>query len=354
VDLWENNKELGWFNKVNIIKTLRGTEFTAQYSSNQYGFRGNKDINKERETILIIGDSFVQACEVDNDEVFTFILDSLLTEQIINAGVRGYGIDQEYLLFKQLFEENINIKHVIIMFYINDLRDIISDNKNSEFPEKPRFILRNDSLILYDYDTIEVQNADKEIIFPTHLTYRVSRFIKVLLYKSAIYKIFANALQFNQFGKWLYNKNLVNKPDYMTYDWRLADEEILIKSIPLIKEIFKNADILCSSNKATFTVFVIPSEFQYQKKLANQMKALNYLYNYESNIDLAYERVIEILKEEKINYLYPLNEFTHLNQEKTLTFRFDKHWNKNGHEQVAGILRRYFDEDRSNGTSGKW
>ncbi len=353
VDLWQNNKEIGWFNKPNIIKTLRGAEFTAKYSSNKHGFRSNKDIDKKRETILIIGDSFVQACEVNNNEVFTSILDSILKEQIINAGVRGYGIDQEYLLLKQLFKENINIKYVIIMFYINDLRDIISDNRNSEFPDKPRLILRNDSLVLYESDTILIQNTEKEVIFPTHLTYRISLFLKTLLYKSAIYKVFVNSLQFNQFGKWLYSKNLMKKPDYMTYDWRLADEEIMKESIPLVEAIFKNVNALCVSSNATLTVFLIPSEFQYQKELMEQMKRLKFLYEYESNIDFAYRKVVEILEEQKINYIYPLNEFSNLDQEQSLTFRFDKHWNKNGHKQVANILRRYFDEGRSHGTSGK-
>jgi hypothetical protein len=99
--------------------------------------------------ILILGDSFAFGEGVEIEERFDRQLKSLLIRgkrpEIINAGVMGYGTDQEFLYF---IHEGLkfNPDLVILMTYENDLEDIILDYNNTRY--KPRLVINGNSLNL--------------------------------------------------------------------------------------------------------------------------------------------------------------------------------------------------------------
>lgn len=344
-DLWDRDSVLGWYNKPNADEYVHGTDFRSHVRTDSAGFR--RDTIKSGKSILLIGDSFVQACEVDDSMTFGYLLEKRIKQNVINAGVTGYGTDQEMLLLERILDDDSDIEHVVLFFYINDLKDIIGNNKGTEFPEKPMFILNNDTLMYYR--DIPQTLADEVVSSePVSITYRISAFMKNVLYRSAIYRIAASNLQFTSLGKWLYSKNLMDRPDYMSYDWKLADDEILSRSLPVLRKVLKRIKETCNNNDIQFTVMMIPSEFLYQEQLMKQFKVLEKLYGYCNNIEYAYKEVSKILEEDAIEYMYPLEIFRKEDRNMSLTFRFDKHLNERGHQVMAGLIEEWLYESSSN------
>src|SRR5271154_1691548 len=89
--------ELGWApvpNSSSVVTTAR----TIHARHNSLGFR---DIELERDVrprMLFIGDSFLWGVDAEASERFTDLLRSRISNYaIVNAGVSGYGTDQEYI-----------------------------------------------------------------------------------------------------------------------------------------------------------------------------------------------------------------------------------------------------------------
>jgi lysophospholipase L1-like esterase len=118
---------LGWRNIPNWKATTRGRPLTI----NSKGLRGpEQPYEKPTGTarILVLGDSFTWGYGVGDDEVFARVLEKQLPHdpvrwEVLNAGVSGYGTDQEYLyLINEGFKYAPDI--VVLAFLVfNDPRD---------------------------------------------------------------------------------------------------------------------------------------------------------------------------------------------------------------------------------------
>ncbi len=93
-----------------------------------------RDIQKTRPRIVLIGDSTTEAWEVDPHERPHRVLEETLEGrfEVLNLGVRAYGTDQSLLLLKHLgmaFRPDV----VIYTFCINDIRDNAKRTGNPYF-----------------------------------------------------------------------------------------------------------------------------------------------------------------------------------------------------------------------------
>ena len=90
------------------------------------GVRNHSELaaREKRNIIGIFGDSFVENNRVEDRFTFTSILDAAagLRARVVNYGVDGYGLDQEYLRYKKY--ETHDIRDVVYVFCQNDLRDL--------------------------------------------------------------------------------------------------------------------------------------------------------------------------------------------------------------------------------------
>lgn len=105
------------------------SEINGDFFTNSQGFRNKNDVPGKggKERILFVGDSFTFGFGLKLEEVFTSRLQKKLEQanldvEVINAGVVGYGTDQEYLLLKQLLPE-IKLRLVVINVFVNDPAD---------------------------------------------------------------------------------------------------------------------------------------------------------------------------------------------------------------------------------------
>ena len=118
------DEELGWRNIPNWTASTSGRRLTI----NSKGLRDHeypyeKPPGKKR--VLVLGDSYTWGYGVENDAIFTEVLERLLEKdgkpwEVLNSGVSGYGTDQEYLWFKR---EGVKYQPdlvVVAFFVLND------------------------------------------------------------------------------------------------------------------------------------------------------------------------------------------------------------------------------------------
>jgi hypothetical protein len=130
--------ELGWMpipNSSAVVTTAR----TIHAQHNSLGFRDIEFAGSARPAMLFIGDSFVWGVDAEADERFTDLLRSSISNYtIVNAGVSGFGTDQEYLLLQRIWARIQPAVVVLIFCTINDRIDN-STNVRYDGYQKPYF-----------------------------------------------------------------------------------------------------------------------------------------------------------------------------------------------------------------------
>ena len=93
--------QIGWVPNPGYSGTYTGSrDFVV--TQNSLGFRDREPGPKTRRRVVVIGDSHVWGYDADQDARFTDLIGKAMPDvQIINAGVSGYGTDQEFLLLKR-------------------------------------------------------------------------------------------------------------------------------------------------------------------------------------------------------------------------------------------------------------
>ena len=137
--LYRYDSELGWFPKPNSTGKFTAT-LTVDTRHNSLGLRERELGSAAKTTILVLGDSFVWGYDAEENERFTDILQhDLPSERIVNAGVSGYGTDQEYLLMRRLWDR-INPNVVVLVYCVNN--DHLDNSSNKRYEAyKPYYVL---------------------------------------------------------------------------------------------------------------------------------------------------------------------------------------------------------------------
>ena len=149
---------LGHFHTPSFRTWVKAPEYTVQVDFNPMGLRDpRQSYAKPPGTfrILALGDSFVEAAQVQANETVTARLEAMLGTttsrpvEVINGGVLGYGTTQEYLLL-DLEGPKYQPDLVLLFFcYCNDVAnnnyrlDLINGDLNRAL--KPYFDLEDDS-----------------------------------------------------------------------------------------------------------------------------------------------------------------------------------------------------------------
>ena len=117
-----------------FTRTWKSTEFTEALSSNRDGLRGAELRQGPRtwSRILVLGDSFTYGHGVSNDESYPARLAEFFDQggsdvEVVNAGVPGYGTDQQLVYFTQelhLLEPDVLVLNLNLN--LNDRNDNIA------------------------------------------------------------------------------------------------------------------------------------------------------------------------------------------------------------------------------------
>jgi hypothetical protein len=120
--------ELGWLAAPNARGVEESSNRTVALQHNRLGIREREldDIPPDR--ILFLGDSFTWGYDAEVDERFTNLLQKELPQYgMVNAGVAGYGTDQQFLLMERLWDK-VKPKAVVVTFCVDNDRDDNSSN----------------------------------------------------------------------------------------------------------------------------------------------------------------------------------------------------------------------------------
>jgi hypothetical protein len=145
--LWQYDAELGWIGTPATSATLNFPWGPVEVSTNSLGLREEELSPVDtRPTILFIGDSFTWGFGLPKRERFTDLLQAKHPDvRIVNAGMSGYGTDQELLLLTRLLPR-LSPKLVVAVPFENDLENNMSCEQY--FYSKPCFELVDDALML--------------------------------------------------------------------------------------------------------------------------------------------------------------------------------------------------------------
>jgi hypothetical protein len=139
--------ELGWApvpNSSSIVTTAR----TIHARHNSLGFRDIEFVRDARPRMLFIGDSFVWGVDAEPGERFTDLLRSRISKfAIVNAGVSGYGTDQEFLLLQRIWD-SIEPSVVVLIFCTDNDRLDNGTNIRYDGYQKPYFAPGSDGALV--------------------------------------------------------------------------------------------------------------------------------------------------------------------------------------------------------------
>lgn len=146
---YEYDPVLGWKNRARAQGLFAIPDSETHVKINSLAMRDSEHSYKhgKRFRILVLGDSFTWGYGVEAEDRFTEKLPSLLScpVEIINAGVTGYGTDQEYLYWNIVGHE-FKPDLVLLAFGTEDIINVHNSIQYS-YP-KPYFTIYKDVLLL--------------------------------------------------------------------------------------------------------------------------------------------------------------------------------------------------------------
>jgi hypothetical protein len=154
----ERHPTLGHFNVPGFDGWIKTSEFTTRVTISPLGLRDPRtsyDRPSDVFRVLLLGDSFVEAVQVDASKTVAARLEAGLQAEssrrveVVNAGVAGYGTGQEMLLFEQEGAKYNPQVVVVVVFLGNDIGDnsYRQDPQRGEPTSRPTFELDNARMI---------------------------------------------------------------------------------------------------------------------------------------------------------------------------------------------------------------
>lgn len=127
-DLWQAVDTLGWSVRPNVATTINTGERTVDVFTDSDGFRVGRNGRREAATqVLLIGDSFMQALQVEHEASIAGLLEAGLEQRlgrpvaVRNAGVDGWNPNQYLIRTRQLLARDSFDLVVVAVFVGNDV-----------------------------------------------------------------------------------------------------------------------------------------------------------------------------------------------------------------------------------------
>jgi hypothetical protein len=134
---WVSERHLHVYDKDLIYKVNKNISIPElDVQTDEQGFRSDPNIKRSSstssaDTIVVVGDSFVWG-NTQYKDTYPFLLQESLASfsaqpiKVINAGVSGYGTDQEYKSLKTYLIPSLHPKTIVWNININDIQDSIA------------------------------------------------------------------------------------------------------------------------------------------------------------------------------------------------------------------------------------
>lgn len=134
--MWLPRDTVGYIFHPNLRTIINTGERTVGFWTDPQGFRiGRNGRSEEQAQVLLMGDSFMAALQVEHEQSFAGIAETRLPERIgypiaiRNGAVSGWGPSEYYFRTKQLLRED-RFEAVVVLFFVgNDAVDRLPEPK---------------------------------------------------------------------------------------------------------------------------------------------------------------------------------------------------------------------------------
>ncbi len=374
---WQDDKRFGWFHAPGAEGYYFNPpgEYNAYAKVNSAGLMDREYSLAKPEgvyRILVLGDSFAEGLRVPMDATFHSILEEELNAagkrvEVINAGVAGWGTDQELLFYREIGRKYKPDMVLLAFFPGNDIMNnaIALESKNFGGVKKPYFLLEDGQLVLHNQPVGSEAGLGSETgasesgqqLIPEHPPLA---FLLPLLQHSAFYRYFIPrlrviapgfALKLAQWGliePGSETRNARQGPDYIPLaygvyktpldepwqeGWRITEA--------LLAEMKKEVE----ADGATLRVVVIPAQLQVEPAVWRHiLQTFPAMQAYQWDLDQPNVMLAAILQKQGTPYLDLLPIFRAWNG-PTLFFPIDGHWNERGHRLAGESLFDWLNPD---------
>lgn len=297
---------------------LKYNNYDYYIKTNSLGFTSPEiDLSKKGQNelrIMVLGDAFSMPEGLNFEYSYPSLLEKSLRQRypqysinIINAGVTGYGPNEEYAQLRK-FIDTIKPDIVIDQFFINDFEDI-NVNKAERL-----------SGIGFYVDNSNMEKYIGNTQLPTHISQFAQKFTGIT----------DKSLLYNKSLLYLYEKNSSFYSDTV---------------IRKIRKYLQETKDLCTSHNSDLIVMYVPSQIV--------VSAPNQISYYPYNIDLSdstvfnFSKASEIVQKTcsdfKIDFI-DVTECLRSYKNQPVYYRESWHWNKDGHQAVSGFLEEFLDK----------
>ena len=306
----ERDSQLGWVLKQSHESCLslknhlkQKIFFDTKIFLNQYGFRDNALLNKNKPDIVFIGDSWTFGYGINNQKTFASLVSSKTNMNVLNMGVPNYSSLQSIFLYKR-FEDEFSPKYVVFLNPRTLTRALCSKEKY-QYTLEPCYSLNDNEVKIHFPSKPYVDIAINKKIYPSGFHTSGYNFFN-FYFKYKPLEIFRKFIK--RYG--LYNEgyNAEVKPQYFT---NFEIELIAKKELSILAEL---------SNQKTRVINIMMHSDHYEK---NQIKEIELKKNF-INFDINWYRENII---NKLTYVFNNGKI-----------ELDGHYNEDANEIIASEI----------------
>ena len=370
---WQDDERFGWFHTPGAEGYYFNPpgEYNAWAEVNSAGLI-DQEYAQEKPAgvyrILVLGDSFAEGLRVPMDAAFHSVLEENLNGagkrvEVINAGVAGWGSDQELLFYQEVGRDYQPDMVLLAFFPGNDIMNnaIALESRNFGKVRKPYFLLEEGQLALHNQPVgsesepvVAEETSEPPLqLIPDHPPLA---FLQPILQHSAFYRYFIPrlriiapgfALKLAQWGliePGSETRNAEQGADYIPIAYGVYKTPL----DPPWQEGWRITEALLAQFKAdveadggAFRVVVIPDQMQVEPAAwEHVLRAYPAMQAYAWDLEQPNHRLAEILDVQQTPYLDLLPIFRAWDG-PTLFFPIDGHWNERGHQLAGDALTQW-------------
>ena len=300
-------------------------KFGTHVQTNSHGFRdGEHDLGKSEGTlrILLLGDSFMEALQVEFADAFPSLLETQLRSllgcqvEVINAGVSGWGTDDEVTY---LIRKGREFHPDIVLFAVT-LHNDISDNLEGRYHTEE-----------------EGKLIDKPLLVTPMLTHLGLEVRSYLASHSHLYQIAYQS--WKSVGRPSAGVRLTN---HVIELMRNDQSDEVKRGWWITQRLLEKAGRLARTNGFNLAMFIIPTIYAADSGSYSELISTQRLAASDFNREKPVETVLDILAQEGIWSINLLPEFRSRSTAPGQQFYIpgDGHFNKEGHELAVSIVSR--------------
>ena len=300
-------------------------KFGTHVQTNSHGFRDHEhDVGKKEGVlrILLLGDSFMEALQVEFADAFPSLLETQLRTllgcqvEVINAGVSGWGTDDEVTYLIRKGREF----HPDIVLFAATIHNDISDNLEGRYHtvDQGELIAKPvHELSWFAFAAMEVRSY---LASHSHLYQIAYQSWKSVGRPSAGHRLESHVVELMR----------NDQSDEVKRGWWITEK------------LLEKAGSLAQADGFTLAMFIIPTIYAADSGLYSELVSTQQLTDSEFNRDKPVETLMAILEREgiwAINLLPDLRARSHT-PGRQFYIQGDGHFNEEGHEVAVSIVSR--------------